>query len=225
MSDVLVIQNSQNEGLGTLKELLEIDGFKIKSLNAKHEKIPENLHSFLIILGAPESANDSIPYLRTEERLIQNYIASNIPVLGICLGSQLIAKALGGSVFEGPKPEIGFYHDLQGNSSLFRGFDCPFTVFHWHADTFTLPKDAQRLSSSKDYENQAFRYGSAIGLQFHLEVDTKMVSLWLDKSLTYLEKNPSIDPHKIRDDIAGNISIVNNNMKKFYKNFKSEFSL
>ena len=227
MSEVLVIQNTNIEGSGYLGELLNKDGFVIHSVNAKHEKLPGKNYSLVVILGAPESANDDLPYLQAEQKLIKKTVDANIPVLGICLGSQLIAKTFGGKVYRGPKKEIGFYHDLitDNNSKLFSGFTNPFTVFHWHGDTFDLPQKAIRLVHSKNYPNQAFQIGSAVGLQFHLEVNAEMVNLWLDNTQEKLQQIPYIVPQKIRSDIDENISIVKNNMNNFYNNFKSSFHL
>ena len=228
MSDVLLVQNTRIEGSGYLGDLLQNDGFKISSVNAKHELLPKSDFSLVVILGAPESANDNLPYLRAEQQLIKNCVEKNIPVLGICLGSQLIAKTFGAKVYKGPQKEIGFYNDLEvsnNNSSLFSGFKSPFTVFHWHGDTFDLPDGATRLAASKHYLNQAFQYKSAIGLQFHLEVNGEMINLWLDNTEDKLQKIPYVDPQKIRSDINGNISIVKSNMKKFYNNFMSSFNL
>ncbi|MSS86077.1 MAG: GMP synthase [Thaumarchaeota archaeon] len=227
MSNVLLIQNTKIENSGYLGELLSEDGFDITSVNAKHETIPKKEFSLIVILGAPESANDNLPYLIAEQKLIKNSVNSNIPVLGICLGSQLIAKTFGAKVYQGPKKEIGFYHDLMfsNNSKLFEGFKNPFSVFHWHGDTFDLPIGATRLVLSANYQNQAFRYKSAVGLQFHLEINKQMVNLWLDKTEEKLKQITYIDPQKIRSDINENISIVKSNMELFYNNFKCEFGL
>ncbi|NIM25638.1 MAG: GMP synthase [Nitrososphaeria archaeon] len=227
MSDVLFVQNTRIEGSGYLGDLVNDDGFDVQSVNAKHEIIPEKEFSLVVILGAPESANDDLPYLRDEQQLIKKCVEKEIPVLGICLGSQLIAKTFGGRVYPGTKKEIGFYNDLvaESNSSLFSGFQKPFTVFHWHGDTFDLPEGATRLVRSEIYPNQAFQYGSAVGLQFHLEVNEQMVNLWLDKTEEKLREIPYIDPDKIRTEIDANISTVKSNMRNFYNNFKTSFHL
>jgi len=227
MSDVLLVQNTRIEGSGYLGELLQKDGFEITSVNAKHEKLPDKDFSLVVILGAPESANDDLLYLQAEQQLIKKSVQNNIPVLGICLGSQLIAKTFGAKVYRGPKTEIGFYRDLKisTNSTFFSNFKNPFTVFHWHADTFDLPEGAIQLASSEYYPNQAFQYKSAIGLQFHLEVNEEMVNLWLDNTEKKLKKIPDIDPQKIRSEIIENISTVKSNMNNFYNNFKSSFNL
>ena len=228
MSNVLVIQNTLLEGTGVLGDLLLSDGFKIVQILAKNEKLSKNDYAILVVLGAPQSANDNLSYLKDEERLIQDFVSQEKPVLGICLGSQLIAKAFGAKVYRAEKKEIGFYHDLvidSNNSKLFSGFENPFTVFHWHGDTFSLPPNAVRLVHSINDTNQAFQVGTAIGLQFHLEVDSKMINLWLDKTEKKLEQIPYISIEKIRQDIDANISTVKKNMDTFYKNFKYTFGL
>lgn len=226
MSNVLVLQNSKIEGPGVLGSLLESDGFSLKTIYTKQEKIPKNDFSLLLVLGANDSVNDPLSYLLDEQKLIKKYVEKDIPVLGICLGSQLIAKTFGGKVFPGAKKEIGFYNDVEiDNSELFSGIQNPMTVFHWHGDTFTLPENFVRLAHSRNYENQAFQFQTAVGLQFHLEVDRSIVNLWLDKAQDYLEKISYIHPDEIRNEIDEKISIVQNNMNIFYKNFKSKFHL
>ena len=225
MDNVLVIQNAGLEGLGLFRQHLESDGYAIETIQAKQEKIPSKRYSFLIILGAAESVNDNLGYLSAEMDLIQNYVNNGIPVLGVCLGSQLIAKSLGASVYHGTKKEIGFFHDLkldnENISDLFHGFKNPFTVFHWHEETFTLPQNAIRLVHSNDYPNQAFKIGTAVGLQFHLEVDESMINSWL-VSTHHISQN---EKEKILNDIEKNFSILKQNISIFYKNFKNEFSI
>lgn len=224
MKNVLVIQNARLEGPGTIGELLQSDGFSIQTILAKKEKIPPLDHTMILVLGAPESANDDLQYLKDEMELIKEAVQKNIPTLGICLGSQLMAKALGAKVYPGPKKEIGFYHDVVSDekSSLFSGIKSPFTVFHWHGDTFDIPHGAQRLAHSESY-NQAFRYGSAVGLQFHLEVSSDIIQSWLDH--THEDLPQYILPGKIRSELDLHIDTIQSNMKAFYKNFKSEFGL
>ena len=227
MKKVLVIQNSKIESIGTLGNLLESDGFVLQTVNAKKEKIPTDDFSLLIILGAAESANDNLSYLLDEQKLIRKSVEKKIPVLGICLGSQLIAKAFGAKVFPGSKKEIGFYNDIEidNNSKLFSGISSPMTVFHWHEDTFSLPDNSTRIAHSKNYHNQAFQLESAVALQFHLEVNKDLVELWLDKAKDSLKKIPYINPDKIHDDISQKLPLVKNNMDIFYKNFKTIFKL
>ncbi len=227
MPKILVIKNARLEGPGMIGDLFKSDGFELQTIFAKKEKIPALDHSTILILGAPESANDDLQYLKDEMELIRSAAEKNIPTLGICLGSQLIAKAFGARVYPGQKKEIGFYHNVEpdraSNSRLFSGISNPFTVFHWHGDTFDIPKNAKRLAYSDMY-NQAFQYKSAVGVQFHFEVNKEIILSWLDSTEEDLNL-PYIDPKKIRNEIDANIGIVQSNMKTFYKNFKSEFSL
>ncbi len=128
----------------------------------------------LIVMGGPMSINDEddYPWLKLEKQFIRDFIASGKPVLGICLGAQLIAGAMGASVYPGEQKEIGWWPmaktaDLPDN--VFH-FPAAMTVFHWHGETFDLPAGATRLASSTACRNQAFQLGrNVIGLQFHLE--------------------------------------------------------
>lgn len=224
MKDVLIIQNSKAEGSGLLGKLLQDDGYRLRTVFAKKEKLPQEEYSLVVILGAPESANDDLEYLKNEMKLIKRYAQKEKPVLGICLGSQLIAKTFGAKVYAGPRKEIGFYNDVAvDDSELFSGLQNPLTVFHWHGDTFTLPDNATRLAHSIHYENQAFVIGSAVGIQFHLEVDEPMIKLWLDKTQEKLV--PYINFDNIRNEIPNTLPTVNKNMEIFYKNLKSKFHL
>jgi GMP synthase-like glutamine amidotransferase len=229
MPEILVIQNTKIEGIGLIGELLKKDGFGVKTILAKNEDVPDIRPDAIIILGAPESANDDLSYLKKELELIRDAVKKNIPVLGICLGSLLIAKAFGAKVYQGPKKEIGFYNDIEFDNSekskMFSGMTCPALVFHWHGDTFDLPENAIRLAHSKDYQNQAIKIGSAVGVQFHLEVDEPTIKLWLEKSRKELDNTPYIDPVMIEKQIPQYINTIKNNLEIFYKNFKSEFNL
>jgi GMP synthase-like glutamine amidotransferase len=224
-----VIQNTRIEGIGRLGDLIRSDGFGITAVLAKNEKIPQTNPDAIIILGAPESANDDLPYLRQEMEIIRESVKKEIPVLGICLGSQLIAKAFGAQVYKGDRKEIGFYDDIEfdnlSRSKIFSGIKSPSLVFHWHGDTFDLPDGAIRLAHSKQYQNQALKIGSAIGVQFHLEVDESAIKLWLEKSKAELATLPYIHPDIIEKQIPQKIGTVKENLSKFYQNFKSEFSL
>ena len=211
LSSVLVLQNNPNETLGTLETLLRNDNYSITTLCAWRDDIPKNNYDMLIILGAPQNANDSLFYLGEEIDLIRIYTKLEKPVLGICLGSQLAARAFDSKVYRGKSLEFGYYDNLHptplGKRTLFAEFDDPFVVFHWHHDTFDLPIGANLLASSQIYPNQAFQLGSMVGIQFHLEADIPLVQKWLDRNLKPSEK---IFAEKLKL-----------NMNKFYENFMS----
>lgn len=135
---------------------------------------PPRQIDFLIILGGPMSANDEPvhPWLAAEKDFLRRFLATDKPTLGICLGAQLMAAALGATIRPNPCPEIGWFpiHATPtDNPELYR-FPESLDAFHWHGETFDLPENATRLASSEACANQAFQIGnSCVGLQFHLE--------------------------------------------------------
>jgi GMP synthase-like glutamine amidotransferase len=158
----------------------------------------------LIFMGGPMSANDDLPPLRRELDVIEKAISLGKPMLGVCLGSQLIAKALGARVFANPVKEIGWYPvhwTAAGSQAL--GFSSPETVFHWHGETFELPPGAELLAYSDACRHQAYRIGRNVyGLQFHLEVTPEMIADWLSQDANcgdLREVTAPIDPHAHAD--------------------------
>jgi GMP synthase-like glutamine amidotransferase len=142
----------------------------------------------LIFMGGPMSVNDPLGYLEFEKQSIAQAVASGKPVLGICLGAQLIASALSARVYRNPRKEIGWF-DIrlteEGQADpLFAGAGPSETVFHWHGETFDLPAGAVCLASSEACGHQAFRVGSRVyGLQFHLEVTPEMIADWCSEDV------------------------------------------
>lgn len=189
MKKLLVFQHVAHELLGTLNPLLKRAGFRIRYVNfARHPHARPSLDGYdgLVVLGGPMSANDSnhLPHLVTEMKLIEVALARNLPVLGICLGAQLIAKTLGAAVYPNRQKEIGWHnvspteHALR--DPLLSAFAQTEMIFQWHGETFDIPKSTHHLAFSSLCANQAFRYGANVyGLQFHLEVDEPMIHRWL----------------------------------------------
>ena len=137
----------------------------------------------LILLGGPMSANDPLPFLHHQLEALEIALARQIPILGICLGAQLLAKAAGGNIYRNHNKEIGFYDvhlTNEGRADPILGkLNATECVFHWHSDTFDLPAGAKLLATSSLTRNQAFRIGeSAYGLQFHPEVKPEMIAQW-----------------------------------------------
>jgi GMP synthase-like glutamine amidotransferase len=189
---VLAIQNSGIETLGNLEKLFESDGYVIESMEAG-TLVPDDPtnYSAIIILGGYMSVYENLPYLIKEQELIKKANACKVPVLGICLGSQLIAQALGGRVYRGKKKEIGWFDIAltdEGRRDIFRGImSKKLKVFQWHGDTFDLPKTATLLATSEHYP-QAFRIGTSVGILFHLEIQAKMAEKWVKEYDLELEQ-------------------------------------
>lgn len=146
--------------------------------------VPSGLNEYdgLIIMGGPMGVyeQEHYPFLRKEIRLVEEALRKDIPVLGICLGSQLLAAALGAPVTKGKTKEIGWYPVTLAQAAtsdpLWTGLKSPFTAYHWHGDVFELPSDAVSLASSERTPHQAFRYGrSAYGVMFHMEVTESII--------------------------------------------------
>jgi GMP synthase (glutamine-hydrolysing) len=176
------------EDLGLLAPVLEREGFDVVYRDGAidelgHESIAGA--DLLVVLGAPIGVyeTDAYPFLKSEIALIERRLSRDLPTLGICLGAQLMASALGSPVFAGPVKEIGWGHvelTSDGAASCLSPLgEAESVVLHWHGDTFDLPKDATRLVSNTHYQNQAFAYGrNALGLQFHLEADPSRLEQW-----------------------------------------------
>jgi GMP synthase-like glutamine amidotransferase len=150
----------------------------------------------IIIMGGPMSVNDesTLPWLRLEKQFIHEAVEQGISVLGICLGAQLIASALGARVYQNTQKEIGWFpiKATPGPISTFR-FPDTCTVFHWHGETFDLPSRAVRLAKSVACENQAFQIGQHVmGLQFHLETTPESARALLDNCWDELVPGPYI---------------------------------
>ncbi len=190
MRKLLVFQHSAREPLGTLDPLLRRAGFRVRYINFSREPnaVPEvRRYNGLVVLGGPMHVDqaDTYPHLTTEIAAIREALDADLPVLGICLGAQLLAAALGARVHPSPIAEIGWYpvHPTEAAQSdrLCRHMRGVQHVFQWHAYTFDLPRDAVHLASTESCAHQAFRYGDrAYGLQFHLEADETLIRRWLD---------------------------------------------
>ena len=170
------LQHVPFEGLGSIAPWLEKKGIEVSSTKFFESSAlpdPQSI-DFLIIMGGPMSVNDTkiYPWLRLEIQFIKEVIALEKPVLGICLGAQLIARAMGSRVYANREKEIGWFpvHKVAATSNFNFSFPPSTVVFHWHGETFDLPENSILLASSEGCENQAFQIGSSvIGLQFHLE--------------------------------------------------------
>ncbi len=198
MKTVAVLQHAAPEDLGTITDNLKMAGINYGYIQTfKGEPVPKNMDRLdgLIVMGGPQSVYEQgqFPYLKEELRLIGQALKEEKPVLGICLGSQLLAAALGAPVYKGKKKEIGWLpirlKEPALSDPLFKEAPPSFMGFHWHGDIFDLPKGAASLACSDLTEHQAFRYGkNAYGFLFHMEVTPPMIREWVSVFAEELKK-------------------------------------
>jgi GMP synthase (glutamine-hydrolysing) len=235
---ILICQHVAHEILGTLNPLIKQGGFRMKYVNFERtpdEKPSLEGYSGMIILGGPQNMDetDKNPHLFTEINLVKDAIKRDIPVLGICLGAQIIAVALGAKVGPNPVTEIGWYDlDLteEGKKdSLFHCFADKEKVFQWHGYTFDIPKGATHLAKGDYCENQAFRYGKNIyALQFHMEVDEPMIERWLgihERKQKAAGAPLKCDPKLVQQDTTKNIDRLKDVSDKSFGEFLKLFGV
>ena len=189
MAKVMVFQHVPAEPLGTLDPMLRNRGHRIRYVNFHRDPGQEpdiSRYNALIVLGGPQMPDqgDRHPHLSVEMRCIEEALKREIPVLGICLGAQLLAYTLGGGVRPLDEWEIGWYDleptALSAGDPVFCALHEPQPVFQWHGYTFDMPEGAVHLAHTQTCKNQVFRYGhNAYGLQCHLELDERLINRWL----------------------------------------------
>lgn len=224
---VLILKNINAEGPGTIEDFLLGHRISYRVVELGRETIPaaEGFDA-LVMMGGPMSVNeeDIYPYLKKEFELTREFIGKGKKVFGVCLGAQIMAKALGAKVYVGPQKEIGWYDieltDEGVNDPLMRkllsdrqaGVPAMAKVFQWHGETFDIPAGAARIASSGIYPNQAFKYGSnAYAFQFHIEVKKEMIYEWL--------KDEPVDMDTIRQQTEALYEDYLQRAVRFYEGF------
>ncbi len=219
--EVLILQHVANEGAGTIRDYLDSQNIPFRFIrlydNEILPKTMDQVHS-AVVMGGPMNVyeEEKFPFLKEENIFIQRLIRENIPMLGVCLGSQLLAKALGAKVIKASAPEIGWgevrLSAAASQDALFSEIKAPVLRFlQWHEDTFDLPNGAVHLASSAIVPNQAFRYKDRFyGFQFHVEVDRSMLADWF--------KNPEIQASILKEyeDYRAKLAAITKNI---YYNF------
>ena len=183
---VLVIMHVENEGPGVFGELLQAADAEVRTARLHlGDELPDLRElDAAFSMGGPMNVyeEERYPFLRDETRFLQAAAACGLPVLGICLGAQMIAKAAGAAVTKNPVQELGWKTvSLTGEGKadpLFRGLPPVLPVFQWHGDTFAVPEGGALLATGVDCHNQAFRFRRSYGLQFHLEADRSLLAQW-----------------------------------------------
>jgi GMP synthase-like glutamine amidotransferase len=187
MQPIAIFRHIACEGPGYLGDFLQRNDvpYEVIAVDAG-EPIPKSIDglSALVFMGGPMSVNDDLPWIAPALALIRQAQAAGLPLLGHCLGGQLIAKALGGTIGPNPVKEIGWLPVQRAATDAARDWlgalPDRFTVFHWHGETFSLPPDAHRILQSEACANQGFVLGKTLALQCHVEITADMVGEWAD---------------------------------------------
>ncbi|MFQ5508584.1 MAG: type 1 glutamine amidotransferase [Leptospirillia bacterium] len=225
MNKILVLQQVPHEGLGRLYALMRRAGAteEVVPCHLPDADIPDTLSGYraLVVLGGPMSANDAgeNPSIDRQLELIKKAVAQDFPTLGICLGAQLIAAALGARVFKGETSEIGWFEthlSLESASDpVFAGLPNPLPVFQWHGEGFDLPLGAVHLASSPAFPHQAFRMGNNVyALQFHVEMEESMVKEWVTIGADELAAlGDTVDPEAITEGAGAGCELLDETVR------------
>ena len=194
MKPVAIFRHSPGEGPGYFATYLQAHSldWKLVSIDAG-EPVPASAGGFsgLAFMGGPMSVNDDLPWIAGVLRLIRTAVDAGVPVLGHCLGAQLMSKALGGVVGPNPVKEIGWGRVDVADSEAARawfGATRSFLSFHWHGETYTLPPRAACIASSPHCPNQAFVLGPHLGMQCHVEMTAEMIRAWCESGRAELAR-------------------------------------
>jgi len=207
---VNVIRHLAFEDLASFTQVLQAHDYQVNYIEAGYDDLSQlNAESddLLIVLGGPISVNDTamFPFLDEEIELLKQRVILDKPTLGVCLGAQLIASALGAKVYAGKEKEIGWYKlhlTANGEQSALRYLDAKHcSMLHWHGETFDLPDNAVLLASSEKYANQAFSYGKNIlALQFHPEITQRVLEKWFIGHIGEIMQTEGISVNGLRED-------------------------
>jgi len=218
MKPVAIFRHSVTEGPGYFATYLDALGiaWRMLAIDAG-EGVPgdPDAWSGLVFMGGPMSVNDALPWIGEELRLIRRAVEAGVPTLGHCLGGQLVAKALGGTVSRNPVKEIGWGTVSVADTSAARhwlGEVRSFLAFHWHGETFTVPPGAERIAGSPWCGNQAFSMGGHLGMQCHVEMTAGLIRAWCADWGSEVRgiAGPSIQtPEQMEQDIEARVRALN----------------
>ncbi len=233
MKPIAIFRLYKIEGPGYFATFLDSHSIPWKLIKIDDgENFPRSPEHFsgLVFMGGAMSANDNLPWISGALALIRQAVRYNIPVLGHCLGGQLMSKALGGQVSRSTIKEIGWGKVVVADNpiaSKWFGNLYDFESFHWHGEYFTLPDGATRLLSSKFCENQAFAIGAHLGMQCHLEMTEKMVKTWYEAGFGEIagSSGPAVQSlEAVQKNLANRISALNRVARHLYSKWISQIS-
>jgi len=213
----VAIRHVAFEDLDLFETVLRDRGFSVRYVEAPLDDVAAVdplAPDLLVVLGGPIGAcdDDLFPVLKDELALVERRLAADRPLIGFCLGAQLMARALGARVFPNPNgKELGWAPltlTPEGERSVLAGLDGA-AVLHWHGDTFDLPEGAARLASTAKTANQAFAYGhNALGLQFHAEVSERGLQRWFLANVDEINATPGLSVPLLRDHTARHAPVI-----------------
>jgi GMP synthase-like glutamine amidotransferase len=223
---VAIFRHFVTEGPGYFATYLDRNRVPWKQIKLDQgEAVPANTDAFggLAFLGGPMSVNDDLPWIPPVLALIREAVARDVPVLGHCLGGQLMAKALGGRVAPAPVQEIGWgevkAEDTPESAAWFGAERTRFLCFHWHAETFSIPEAATRVLSSAWCANQAFALGKHLAMQCHIEMTEELVQSWCEGGSGEIarSRSPAVQPvEAILTDLKPRLDALHNVADRVY---------
>lgn len=217
MKPIAIFRHYPTEGPGYFATFLERQGLPWTLIKIDvGEPVPLDPKAFagLVFMGGPMSVNDDLPWIPQAAQLIRRAVDEDVPVLGHCLGGQLMAKALGGKVTRNPVKEIGWGEVEAVNGAVARqwlGDHLSFDAFHWHGETFTIPENATRILSSRYCPNQAFILGKHLGMQCHVEMTEELIRSWCETGAREIAQNlgPSVQSvQEIQRDLSARLAAL-----------------
>lgn len=199
MKSIAIVRHAAHEGPGYFAEFLDRRRIphRLVRIDA-NDPVPQSLDgiSGLVLMGGPMSVNDDLPWIPRVVRLIQQAIKDDVPILGHCLGGQLMAKALGGTVTRNPVREIGWLPVERVEGPVAQrwldGLPPRFDVYHWHGETFSIPTGATRIFASRDCPNQAYAIGKHLGMQCHVEMTPDLIDSWTTTGADELKPSSTV---------------------------------
>jgi GMP synthase-like glutamine amidotransferase len=197
MKPVAIVRHFRTEGPGYFAIALERDAVPWTMIRIDQgDAVPVSPHAFsaIALMGGPMSVNDPLPWIRSVLELIRAAVAADVPVIGHCLGGQLLAAALGAAVTRSAVKEIGWGEVTVTDSPLARRWfgaeHARFDSFHWHGETFSIPSQAEHLLASRYCANQAFALGKHFGMQCHVEMTAELIEAWCHTGAQEIADSP-----------------------------------
>ncbi len=226
MKPVAIFRASPTEGPGYFASYLEKRGipWQVVKLDAG-DSVPRDARKYsgLVFMGGPMSVNDDLPWIAPALELARDGVRKDVPLLGHCLGGQLMSKALGGTVTRNPVKEIGWGEVRIADNEVARewvGDVQRFDSFHWHGETFTIPPGGTRVMENAHCANQAFALGKHFGMQCHVEMTRELIESWLAggaQEIAESRASPGVqDPAEIRRGMEARLAHLNEIANRIY---------